>query len=390
MPGVGPGAQGGKAYNDISGDVYCELGSWGTYVIHLSKRAVEWLVVESRMFSAYLQLAVCAVEELEVFLEPIKAGIEAETTATEIVSESVSDGRVKVTGVIGTFIAVPTPDEGYVPPGGWNPPAPVNGLRWWTVNSLNLFNGHWAFTATNTNPDNPEVSSVYFSTSYDGNSMNTTPQEYRDTYGWKALKGYGQFDNGIDTCCYVPYTNSWWLFSGEYCVRTNANGDAVTVRPGRLRDVWKGLDRIARGEFGEDERQQWAQGISCITVYGPHHFLLISGNRITFLDSDDGDFGLLNSRPYGLTEVWPAFEYLDTAGIMDGLGPKAVWWGNTNGEEMLFFVFHAMLFMHSSNFAEGSGFGFSYLGCPSNVKNDFYGWNAMFNYFNSPWPYPSC
>ncbi|MFJ9431223.1 hypothetical protein ACIRQY_16405 [Streptomyces sp. NPDC101490] len=286
---------------------------------------------------------------------------------------------------------MPTPDEGYVPPGGWNPPTPVNGLRWWTVNSINLYKGNWAFTATNTNPDNPSVSSVYFSTGYDGNSMHTNPQDYRDTYGWTALNGYTAFDRGIDTCTLSPDGKGWWLFSGEYCARTNAYGDQVTSQPSPLRYVWKGLDRIARGEFGEDERQQWASGISCVTAFGDD-YLLISGTRVALLSGGPaGDFVWYMPRPMGMTEVWPPLEALPSAGIMDGLGPKAVWWGTgKSGDTLLFLVFHSMLFMHSSSFAEGSGFGFSYLGCPSRLSNGYYGWNAMFNYLNSPWPYSSC
>jgi hypothetical protein len=391
MPGVGPGAHGvGKAYDDINGDVYCELRFPGTYVIHLSKRAVEWMAAQARIFTYYLQEAICVVEELEPLFELIKTGVEAETTATELVSESVSDGRVKLTGVIGSFIVVPTPDEGYVPPGGWNPPTPVNGLRWSTVNSISLYNGRWAFTATNTNPDNPSVSSVYFSTEYDGNSMHISPREYRDTYGWTALKGYSQFDKGIDTCTYVPRTNNWWLFSGEYCVRTNGYGDKITWGPVKTTDVWKGLNRIASGEFGENERQQWASGISCITVYGDH-YLLISGNRVAFLSGDmTGDFLPDWGRPVGLTEVWPALEALPTAGIMDGLGPKAVYWERRKGVTTLFLVFHAILFMHASDFPEGCGFAYSYLGCPSHLSHGYYGWNAMFYYLDRHWPYPRC
>ncbi|UGQ11843.1 hypothetical protein LO772_34625 [Yinghuangia sp. ASG 101] len=386
LPG---GIHTGKA--DISGDIYTELSGLH-YTIHLSKQAVVWVGGMKKLFSQFLKASMEALEELAPFFELIDAYIETEVQAIKAVSDRVSDGRVKLEGYIPDPAVVPEPDEGYVPPGGWNPPDPVNGLRWWTVNSINLYKNRWTFTATNSNPNESSVSSVYFSTEYDGNAMHVNPRDFRDTYAWPCLRGHTQFDTGVDTCTFVPRTGMWWLFNGPYCVRTNGYGDSVTWSPSKLTDTWRGLARIDSGEFGQDEKDQWANGVSCVTAIDDI-YLFISGKRIVFLDAGSGDIvspiPFFDARPMGMAEMWPAFADLEQAGIMYDQAPKAVHWDTSGKDDQWFFVFHGVLFTNRPGVDEGR-FYYSYLGCQSDLSLDNYSWNAMFSYLNGPWPYPRC
>ncbi len=377
----------GKA--DISGDVYCEVSGL-YYAIHLSKQAVVWIGGMDKLFDQFLKAAMEGLEELAPLFEAVKAYIDVEVESIKAVSDQVSDGRVKLEGWIPDPAVMPVPDEGYVPPGGWNPPDPVNGLRWWTVNSINLYKNRWTFTATNSNPDE-SVSSVYFSTGYDGNSMHTNPEDFRGTYGWSCLKDYKQFDSGLDTCTFVPRTGMWWLFNDTYCVRTDGNGTSVTWSPSKLTDTWRGLSRIDSGEFGEEEREQWANGISCATAFGDS-YLFIAGNRVVLLDASSGDMLPMGpwASPLGVTDIWPALADLPDAGIMDGQGPKAVYWDVSGDVTMVFLVFHSTLFTNRSDYRDPSGFMYSYIACPSDTASSYYSWNAMFDYLNGPWPYPRC
>lgn len=372
---------------DTSGDIYTEF-SGAQVTIHLSREAVEWISTMEKLFDAYLEVSMEALEEVAPFFELISAYIQANVTWIEAVSETVPDGRVKLVGVIPFAVLVPESDEGFVPPGGWHPPPVVNGLRWWTVNSINLYKGRWCFTATNSNPNVSSVSSVYFSTEYDGNAMHITPRDFRDTYGWTGLRGHREFDSGLDTCVYVERTGMWWLFNGEYCARTNGYGDAVTWSPQKLTDAWRGLARIDSGEFGQDEMEQWAGGVSCVTAVDDY-YIFIAGNRVAFLDAGSGDF-TYRPRPVGLTDVWPALEYLPEAGVRDGSGPKAVCRYQHGNTTTWLLVFHSKIFINSSDFYDPNGFLYGYLGCPSDVKGEFFSWNAMANYLNGPWPYPRC
>ncbi|MYS79593.1 hypothetical protein [Embleya scabrispora] len=383
------GAEGTRAAKfDTSGDIYTEFSGF-QYTIHLSREAVGWISTMEKLFDAYLEVSMEALEEVAPFFDLISAYIQAEVTVIEAVSETVPDGRVKLVGVIPFSTLVPEPDEGYVPPGGWNPPAVVNGLRWWTVNSINLYNNRWCFTATNSNPNASSVSSIYFTTDYDGNSMHINPRDFRDTYGWTSLRGHREFDSGLDTCVYVKRTGMWWLFNGIYCARTNGYGDTVTWSPQKLTDVWRGFARIANGEFGQDERDQWAGGVSCVTAIDDY-YLFTAGNRVAFLDAGSGDFKADWPRPVGLTDVWPALENLPAAGIRDGSGPKAVCWYQHGNTKTWLLVFHSKIFVNSSAFYSPVGFIYDYLACRSDVANEHYSWNAMFNYLNGPWPYPRC
>lgn len=374
--------------DDISGDVYCELSGLH-YTIHLSKRAVVWIGGMEQLFDDFLQVAMEASELLAPLFEAVSAYIDTEAESIKAVSDRVADGRVKLEGYLPDPAVMPEPDEGYVPPGGWDPPDPVNGLRWWTVNSINLYNNRWTFTATNSNPDESSVSSVYFSTEYDGNSMHVNPRDFRGTYGWPCLKGHAQFDGGLDACTFVPRTGMWWLFNGTYCARTDGYGTSVTWAPSKLTDTWTGFARIAGGEFGEEEKEQWARGISCVTAIDDT-YLFIAGNRVAILKAGSGDFGFPFESPMGLTDLWPALADLEEVGIMDGQGPKAVCWDNSGGANKLFMVFHSTLF---TNYPDGDypgSFYYSFIACQSDTSRSFYSWNAMFDYLNGPWPWPSC
>ncbi|GLW09151.1 hypothetical protein Misp01_42800 [Microtetraspora sp. NBRC 13810] len=381
------GTNTGKA--DISGDVYCELSGLH-YTIHLSKQAVIWIGGMKKLFNQYLKAAMEVLGDLAPLFEAISAYIDVEAQTIKAVSDRVSDGRVKLEGYIPDPAVVPEPDPGYVPPGSWDPPDPVNGLRWWTVNSINLYNGHWAFTATNSNPDESSVSSIYFSTAYDGNSMNADPQDFRDTYGWPCLKDYAQFDSGLDTCTFVPRTGMWWLFNGTYCARTDGTGSSVTWAPSKLTDTWAGLSRIDSGEFGQEEKDHWANGISCATTDGDGYYWLTAGNRVVVLEPSSGDMLPIPGwdRPRDLTEIWPALQHLEDAGIMDDQTLKALCWAHNGNRAKWFLVFHSVLF---TNYPDDNGdFGYSYMACQSNTSDWFYSWNAMASYLNGPWPYPSC
>lgn len=163
---------------DTSGDIYTEFHGFEV-TIHLSREAIEWISTMEKLFDAYLEVSMKALEEVAPFFDLIRAYIQAEVTTIEAVSGTVPDGRVKLEGVIPFAVLVPESDEGFVPPGGWHPPPVVNGLRWWTVNSIRLYNDRWAFTATNSNPNESSVSSIYFNTTYDGNSSTTSTSSGR-------------------------------------------------------------------------------------------------------------------------------------------------------------------------------------------------------------------
>lgn len=375
---------------DISGDVYTELDGL-RYTIHLSKQAVIWIDGMEKLFDQLLNASMEAIEELAPLFEAITIYIDAEAESIKVVSNGVPDGRVKLVGYIPDPTVMPEPDEGYVPPGGWDPPATVNGLRWWTVNSINLYNKRWAFTATNSNPDESSVSSIYFSTEYDGNSMHVNPRDFRSTYGWPCLKGHAEFDSGLDTCTFVPRTGMWWLFNGPYCARTNGYGNSLTWSPSRLTETWAGLGRIDRGDFGQEEKDHWASGISCATTDGNGYYWLTAGNRVAVLEPNSGDFLPIAGwdRPRDLTEIWPALQHLEEAGIMGDQTLKALCWAHNGNRAKWFLVFHSTLFTNYPDDDSGS-FGYNFIACQSDTEDWYYSWNAMFNYLNGPWPYPSC
>ncbi|GAB2548358.1 hypothetical protein [Nocardia heshunensis] len=386
-----PGRAEGKF--DISSDIYTEV-DFPQYTIHLSRQAVLWIGGMQKIFDQVLQASMEMLEVLAPIFEAINIYIDAEAETIKVVSDRVPDGRVKLEGIIPDPAVMPVPDEGYVPPGGWDPPDTANGLRWWTVNSINLYRNQWAFTATNSNP-NESARSVYFSTEYDGNSMHINPCDFRDSaHGWSGLRGYPEFDSGLDTCVFLPDTGNWWLFNGQYCARVSDFGTTVNWEPSLLTDTWLGFRRIADGEFGSDEQQQWANGISCVTIWG-NVYVFVAGNRIAFLNSGDGDFVPWQpwNKPAALTDVWPALKSLDDlGGIHDGSGPKAICFDDSRGLRKWILVYHSTAFLNFPDSEYPGTLHYTYLACQSDLGTDdmYYGWNAMFNYLNGPWPYPSC
>ncbi|TCJ89397.1 hypothetical protein [Nocardia alba] len=373
---------------DLRQDIYTEV-DFPWYTIHLSEQAVTWIDGMGQFFEEVLKESMEAFEEFVPLFAAIQAYIDTEVESIKSVSRGVSDHRVKLEGTFPSPIVNPVPDPGYNPPGPVGPPDTVNGLRWWTVNSINAYKGRWAFTATNTNPDE-RVSSIYFSTDYNGSTMHTSPRDFRDTYAWTALRGHSEFDSGLDTCAYSPRTGMWWLFNGQYCARTNGNGDTLTWSPSKLTTVWRGLQRIADGEFGDDERKQWSNGISCATAVN-ESYVFIAGNRLAILDATSGDFHSYLPSPVGVTDMWPTLAGLPTVGVMDGLGPKALSFNTAEGSNKWFLVYHSTLFVNYPDGDYPTGFGYNFIACEGDPSTyGYYAWNAMFNYLQFEWPYPGC
>lgn len=365
--------------------VYTELHGLH-FTIHLTKDAVEWISTMESFFKTLLKFSMEAIEELAPLFEAVSIYIQAEAESIKAVSRDVSDGQVKLDGYIPAPAVVPSPDPGFSPPGSWNPPDPVNDIRFWNVNSIIEYRNHWGFTANNSNPNvSPLVQSTFFSTAYDGNSFITTPVDFRSQNGgFPALQGLAQFDGGVDTCAWNLAVGMWFLFKGKNVVATNEAGTNIAWGPTTL-DSFPGLAKVRSGAFSQADKEVWANGIDCATIDNNGYYYFTAGNRFVQLDTA----GNIYQGPFDLDYCWPALSVDNLNGIgLEDTSLKAFAWSRCGNRVKHFFIYEKTLLTWFQNDPNHMWYG--YVACQSDTTHWDYSWNAMHNYLNGPWPWPSC
>ncbi|MFD9631629.1 hypothetical protein [Streptomyces violascens] len=270
---------------------------------------------------------------------------------------------------------------------GWGPDQMVQGgaIRSTTTPALAAYNNKLCMVHRGSDVLEEPIQSAYFSTSYDGNAMRQHPQDFRDRTAFPALDRHPEFDSGLDTCTYSRQNDSWWLFNGTYCARTDGSGSTLTWAPSKSTEVWAGLGLIDSGHYGQAEKDKWANGISCLTVDGNGNYWLVAGNRVVCLEPKNGN---ILEGPMSVSDKWSGLSDSSLAGCqVTDKDMKAICWADNGNRTKWFFVYQNKLFTH---FDDDFHYWYGFIACESDTQHWNYSWNAMFNYMNIAWPYPRC
>ncbi|MFD9635373.1 hypothetical protein [Streptomyces violascens] len=368
--------------------VYAEWNGFDHYTVHMTKEAVDGLAKMSGYLFSALQKALSAASEyLAPIADAVAAYFQAEWLVIQGVSSQSQDGRVKASGYLPAMPTDIRTDAGFNPPGGytWDPPGAESNIRFETVNSVNLVDGEWHFTAANNGSDSSR--SVYFRIpDNDVNRFDVAPQDFMDAF--PAVRWSSDFDS-IDTCLFNPTTRTWRVFSGTNMLQTSLHGNAAIGTLDPLTSM-KGLQRISKGEFGQAEKDAWAGGITAGYIDNDGSYNLSAGRRMIVLRAGDLDFHGSRGEPHDISFYFPvlAESTLETHGIYRELAPRAMWYDRTKKRDRWGFVFENKTLTCWSN---QRGSYLCWLACPIYLNNENWtSWSSMANYLKSPWPWPLC
>lgn len=370
---------------------YAEWSGVDHYTVHMTKEAVDGLSeLSGYLFSALSKALSAASEYLAPLVDAIAAYFQAEWEVIKAVSARSSDGRVKASGYAPALPTNIQTDAGFNPPGGytWNPPPATSGIKFPTVNSMNFFNGNWCFTASNFGSGSSK--SVYCSVSGDDhNRFVVDPRDFRGANGFPALQGHPEFDFGLDTCVYSRTTNTWLVFKGQHVAQTNVSGTQLIGGIGNLMD-FPALKRISDGEFGQAEKDAWANGITTAAMTSGGLYYLCAGRRIVILLADRNFYPIIG-HPRDIGSIWPSLSKNDLSQVMQSdFTPKALWMGSLKGwgNDVFISIFENKTI---TNTGPDDGWFTCWISCPPEPA--FTSWSALAAYtVYSPgtWPYTRC